>query len=167
MFKVLHPEACIVECVFGNLIELGTRSESYKTSLTGYLRGDGQHQIAAEIDRLSFPSFAQWRFGKLEACSESVGKMCELVSETLTFELFNGCRDVSEWKRVMSVMQRSEWRHRLQLVAEVSKSLGQLRRWGTGCRCHEQELTNRPGVPIVCSMKGLASIIVIAVHCPA
>jgi hypothetical protein len=45
------------------------------------------------------------------------------------------------------------FRLRLYLVAAVSRESGDLRRWGTGCLCHEVELQQSPG-QIACVLKG-------------
>lgn len=128
------------------------RSESYRLMIVTNLRAKGLPVEAKAFAQLKFPTFANWRFSKLEDCAVSVRSACVIVSEHLELHAFDGCRDKEDWRTTFFTMRDGRWRLQLDFIATLSKTIGSIRVWGSGCSCHETQLLE--GKRVACALKG-------------
>jgi hypothetical protein len=106
----------------------------------------------SDVSNLSFPTFTAWRFSKLEDCTFVVSELSRLMNGDAPDSLFEKCHQSKDWNIVKSALRSPQWQHRLRFLAELSKSIGNVRRWGSGCACHEDLL--QEGKVIECHRKG-------------
>lgn len=120
--------------------------------MTAKLRAKGLVDEAVAFAKLKFPNFTHWRFSKLEDCTAVVRRACALISEHLELNDFQGCLNAEDWRTTFSTMRDRQWRLQLESMGSLSKTIGAIRVWGSGCSCHEAQLLQ--GEQVQCALKG-------------
>ena len=121
-------------------------------TLAKHWRTAGLEGLACLIERISFPSFAEWRWNTLSACWRQLDKLLQSLIVHFTPALFGNSRDPTKLRLVCEALYSETWLSHFRFVLWYTDKMGRILSWGAGCPCHEEEALR--GETVTCWRKG-------------
>ena len=128
------------------------RSDVNMKEVCRCLERDGFEPVAQMIRKTKLPTFAAWRWGKLDQVCKALGGFLETLVMRFDAVPFQSIRDQKEFGLVLSAFRSADWHVQFEFVKEFCNWLNRLQSWVGGCDCHEEQL--QAGEEICCHMKG-------------
>ena len=108
--------------------------------------------VAEILLNSKFPSFAHWRWGTLEDCVMSLGRLLLTLMQHFQAAWLRNSREGEHVRQMARALSSAQFLWQFKFVQWYCSWLGHIMRWGTGCACHEQALN--AGEDVECHMKG-------------
>lgn len=128
------------------------RVEGHRSTMATHLRRNGMGGLAEMVERVSLPSFAQWRWTTLHDCLRALLPCLASLSQQLDPKHFAKSKDGVAFASVVAAFASGEWHRQTAWVNHFCGTISTMMAWGSGCSCHEEEL--KAGKAVTCHRKG-------------
>ena len=98
------------------------------------------------------PSFANWRWDTMSVVQGWLEDNCVALREVASGALFSTSQDAVAGRECCNTLNDERWWCMFWIVQDIVMMIHHLRRWASGCECHEAE--RRRGVEVSCWMAG-------------
>lgn len=128
------------------------RIEGNRVATARSMRTKGMEGLADIVQNMRLPRFADWRWGTLHECMQSLMGFLDSLANNFDPTPFANGRDKAGLTAVVEAFQSRVWRLQAAFVAFFSAFITRLMNWGSGCECHEAALLR--GAEVECGFKG-------------
>ena len=112
------------------------RNDTHKQAITQRFAVVGLLGLVGVRQRLSIPSFADWRWGTLLGVMHGLMPILDSLIAHLVLADFRNARDTVGLQHIARAFASTDWRKQCDFIHWMAQWLGAMQTWVGGCPCH-------------------------------